>query len=150
MELTDQFVVSATPEAVWDLLWDLPRVAMCLPGCEKVEAIDDTTYKARIVQKVGPFSVAMDLDLTVDEVVDGQRVLLSGSGKDRMGNRLKLTKLSMELDGSGPSTKVAYAIDFNLFGRLASLGSSVIKRKAEAMRVEFTKRLVEELERPAN
>ena len=88
--------------------------------------------------------------MTVDEIVDGQRVLLSGSGKDRMGNRLKLTKLSMELDGSGPSTKVAYAIDFNLFGRLASLGSSVIKRKAEAMRVEFTKRLVEELEQPAN
>ena len=66
-----------------------------------------------------------------------------------MGNRLKLTKLSMEIDAAGAKTKVAYAIDFNLFGRLASLGNSVIKRKAEDMRVEFTKRLIEELDQPS-
>ena len=149
MELTDSFEVSATPAAVWGLIWDLPRVAMCLPGCEKVEAVDDANYKARMVQKVGPFSVAMDIDLKVEEMAEGERVLLSGSGKDRMGNRLKLTKLSMELAASGAKTKVQYGIDFNLFGRLASLGSSVIKRKAEDMRVEFTKRLVQELEQPA-
>ena len=149
MELTDSFEVSATPETVWGLIWDLPRVAMCLPGCEKVESVDDTNYKARMVQKVGPFSVAMDIDLKVEEIAEGERVLLSGSGKDRMGNRLTLKKLSMELDGSGAKTKVQYAIAFTLFGRLASRGRSVIKRKAEDMRVEFTKRLIEQLEQPS-
>ena len=149
MEMTDRFEVKATPEAVWQLLWDLPRVAMCLPGCEKVEAVDDSTYKARMVQKVGPFQVAMDIDLKVDEIVEGVRVTLSGSGKDRMGNRLKLSKLSLELDSSGAKTYVSYAIDYNLYGRLAALGSSVIKRKSEEMRAEFTRRLVSELEQPS-
>jgi carbon monoxide dehydrogenase subunit G len=150
MELTDRFEVSRAPEAVWALLWDLPRVAMCLPGCERVEAVDDSTFKARMVQRVGPFSVAMDLDLKVEEMLEGKRVLLSGTGKDRMGNRLKLSKLSMELDGSGEKTNVAYGIDFTLYGRLATLGSSVIKRKAEDLRVEFTKRLIQEAERPTD
>ena len=148
MEMTDRFEVKATPEAVWQLLWDLPRVAMCLPGCEKVEAVDDSTYKARMVQKVGPFQVAMDIDLKVDEIVEGVRVTLSGSGKDRMGNRLKLSKLSLELDSSDEKTYVSYAIDYNLYGRLAALGSSVIKRKSEEMRAEFTRRIVSELEQP--
>jgi len=121
-----------------------------LPGCEEVEAGEDGNYKARMLQKVGPFTVNMDVDLKVEEIVEGTRVILSGSGKDKVGNRLKLTQLSMELGRNGANTKVAYAIDFTLFGRLASLGSSVVKRKAEDMRVEFTKRLIAELDQLPN
>ncbi len=36
-------------------------------------------------------------------------------------------------------------MDFNLYGRMATLGSSVVKRKAEDMRVEFTRAIIEEL-----
>ena len=146
MELTDRFVATASPEDVWALFWDLPRVAMCLPGCEKIEAIDDTHLQARMVQKVGPFQIAMDLDLIVDEISEGERVVVSGSGKDRMGNRLKLSKLSLELKPGTSGTDIAYVMDFNLYGRLASLGNSVIKRKAEEMRQEFTRRILAELE----
>ena len=145
MELADRFDVPSTPDQVWALFWDLARVAMCLPGCESIEAIDDTAYKARMVQKVGPFQIAMDIDIAIDEMHEGKQVAVSGSGKDRMGNRLKLTRLSLELEERASGTGVAYTIDFTLFGKLAALGSSVIKRKAEEMRVEFTKRIIAEL-----
>jgi uncharacterized protein len=145
MELVDQFDVPSTPDQVWALFWDLPRVAMCLPGCESIEAVDDMTYKARLEQKVGPFKVAMDIDLGVNDMQEGERVVVSGSGKDRMGNRLKLTKLALELAESPAGTDVSYVIDFTLYGKLAALGSSVIKRKAEEMRIEFTKRIIAEL-----
>jgi uncharacterized protein len=145
MELVDRFDVPSTPEQVWTLFWDLPRIAMCLPGCESIEAVDDTAYKARMVQRVGPFQIAMDIDLTIDEMNDGKQVVVSGSGKDRMGNRLKLSRLSLELEPGDSGTGVAYTIDFTLYGKLAALGSSVIKRKAEDMRVEFTKRIIAEL-----
>jgi carbon monoxide dehydrogenase subunit G len=145
MEIADRFDVPSTPGQVWALFWDLPRVAMCLPGCESIEAIDDTTYKARMVQKVGPFQIAMDIDLDIDEMHEGKQVVVSGSGKDRMGNRLKLTRLSLELEERPSGTGVAYTINFTLFGKLAALGSSVIKRRAEEMRVEFTKRIIAEL-----
>ena len=87
-----------------------------------------------------------DLDLIVDEISEGERVVVSGSGKDRMGNRLKLSKLSLELKPGTSGTDIAYVMDFNLYGRLASLGNSVIKRKAEEMRQEFTRRILAELE----
>lgn len=145
MELTDRFEVPSSPGEVWALFWDLPRVAMCLPGCKSIEAVDEFTYRARMEQKVGPFQIAMDIDLSVNEMQEGKQVVVSGSGKDRIGNRLKLTRLLLELQEGASGTEVAYSIDFTLFGKLAALGSSVIKRKAEEMRIEFTKQIITQL-----
>ena len=147
MELTDRFNVSASPAQVWALFFDLPRIARCLPGCEDIREVSPSTYVARIVQRVGPFKVAMDLDLTVDEITEGVRVVVSGGGKDRMGNRLRLSRLALELTGaSDAGTEVRYSMDFNLYGRLATLGNAMVKRKAEEVRAEFTRRIVAELE----
>ena len=147
MEIGDQFSVHASGAQAWELFWDIPRLARCLPGCEAIEAVDDTHYTARVVQRVGPFQLAMDLDLTVDEVVPQQRVVVSGGGKDRLGNRMSLRRLALELRPvSDDETELSYSMDFHLFGRLATLGSAVVKRKAGEMRVEFTKRIIEELE----
>ena len=147
MELTDRFTVQATLSTAWDFFWDLPRLAKCLPGCERIEAVDDSHFKARVAQRVGPFAVTMDLDLAVQELVPEKRVVVVGGGKDRLGNTLKLNALTMDLAAlDDATTEVAYVIDFALYGQLASLGSSTIKRKAEELRVEFTRRLVAELE----
>ena len=145
MELNDSFTVSAPPSEVWALFWDLPRVGRCLPGCEDIQALDDGSYRARLAQRVGPFSVSMDIDLTVEEAVEAERVVVTGSGQDRMGNRLKLSRLSLELNEAQDGTQVHYSIDFALFGRLASLGSSVVKRKAEEARREFSRCIAAEL-----
>ena len=165
MELTDRFTVHASAQVVWDLFWDLPRVAHCLPGCESIEAVDETKFKARFAQKVGPFQIAMDLDLAVEELSPLQRIVVAGGGKDKRGNTLKLNRLIMELapapggetggltpgESNGETdvlTEVSYTMDFNLYGRLATLGNAIVKRKAEEMRIEFTSRITEELEGP--
>ena len=147
MELTDTFEVSAPAARVWELFFDLPRLARCLPGCEEIHAVDETHYRARMVQRVGPFQVAMDLDLEVRELTPGKRIVVTGGGKDRMGNTLKLNRLAMELTPvSDERTEVSYSMDFNLFGRLATMGNAVMKRKAEDTRAEFTRRIVQQLE----
>ena len=147
MELTDRFVVNAAPDDVWDLLWDLPRVAQCLPGCEGIEMIDGEHYRARMHQKVGMFSVSIPLDLEIAGVEHGKRVELKGGGKDRMGNTLRVSNLAMELKNiSDSETEISYLMDFALYGKLATLGNSMVKRKAEEMRMEFTRRIRVELE----
>ena len=145
MDLSDKFTVSAPPSEVWALFWDLPRVARCLPGCEDIQTLGDGRYRARIVQRVGPFHFAMDIDLAVQESIEAKRVVVTGGGQDRMGNRLKLNKLSLELSETEQGTEVRYTIDFVLLGRMASLGSSVVKRKAEETRREFSRRIAAEL-----
>ncbi len=147
MELTDRFTVRASAARTWEVIWDLPRLAKLVPGCEEIQTIDDKTFKAKVSQKVGPFKVTLDLDLAVQEVEPGKMVSVSGTGKDRAGNRLTLNKMELVLDGvSEQETAVSYIIDFNLYGRLATLGAAVVKRKAEEIRVEFTQRLTADLE----
>ena len=147
MELTDRFEVGASPAEAWAFFWDLPRVAKCLPGCEGIETTGGSAYRARMVQRVGPFQVAMDLDISVDEVEPGRRVVVSGGGRDRMGNRLRINRLALELnEPAAERTEVSYELDFHLFGRLATLGNAVVKRKAEETRAEFSRNIAAELE----
>ena len=146
MELSDRFVVKASSQDAWALFWDLPRVAQCLPGCEDIQARGDTGYRAQFAQKVGPFQITMNLDLNVDEMIEEKRVTVSGAGQDRMGNRLKVNRLALELGtSSSGETEVSSSMDFNLYGRLATLGHAVVKRKAEETRAEFSRRIAAEL-----
>jgi carbon monoxide dehydrogenase subunit G len=146
MELTDRFRVQASNSKVWELLWDLPRLASCLPGCESIEAIDDTTYRAHVKQSVGPFKVAMDMDVSLQEVTPERRIVMAGGGDDRKGTRLKLNRAELEVEPvSDSESEVSYTMDLTLFGRMATLGYPVVKRKAGEMREEFTRRIVAEL-----
>ena len=146
MELTDRFAAQASPSEAWAFFWDLPRVGRCLPGCESIEPAGDGAYRARMTQRVGPFRVSMDIVMRVDEAEEGQRVVVSGRGEDKMGNRLHINRLALELSEPSPGqTEVSYALDFNLYGRLATLGNTAVKRKAEEIRAEFSRRIAEEL-----
>ena len=146
MELTDRFAARASPSEAWAFFWDLPRVGRCLPGCESIEPAGDGAYRARMTQRVGPFRVSMDMVMRVDEAEEGRRVVMSGRGEDKMGNRLHINRLALELSEPSPGqTEVSYALDFNLYGRLATLGNTAVKRKAEEIRAEFSRRIAEEL-----
>ena len=145
MELADTFRVQASNSKVWELLWDLPRLAACLPGCEGIEEIDETTYRAHIKQSVGPFKVAMAMDIIIQEVTPKSRIVMAGGGDDRKGTRLKLNRAELEVAPvSDTESEVSYTMDVTLFGRMATLGYPVVKRKAGEMREEFTRRIVAE------
>ena len=143
MELTDSFVVDAPVSRVWQVLWDFPTVAKALPGCEQIEQVDENSYKSKMRQSVGPFRLELDLSLTVVESVPEQRIVFTGAGADRQGNRLKLNRASIELEPASAGTKVTYAANFNLSGKLATLGYPMVKRKARDLGVEFGQRLEE-------
>lgn len=128
---------------VWDVLWDFPRLASSLPGCEQIEQVDANTYKSKLRQSVGPFRLELDLSLTVVESVPEQRIVFSGGGADRQGNRLKLERASIELEPVKDGTRVTYAANFNLSGKLATLGYPMVKRKVRDLGVEFGQRLEE-------
>ncbi len=146
MQIADRFIVQATTEKVWRLLWDFPRLAGCLPGCREIVRVDDTVYRAKMKQSVGPFTLDMDMTFKVVEVEEGRRIVFSGSGQDRTGNRMKLDRATLELDPrSDTETEVAFDADMSLYGKMAALGHSMIVRKSRDIGVEFGRRITEEL-----
>ena len=52
MLIEETFAVRAPIEKVWDFLMDPDASGPCVPGCEKVEVLDDKTYRVRVKTKI--------------------------------------------------------------------------------------------------
>jgi carbon monoxide dehydrogenase subunit G len=62
MKVTREVEIAAPATALWALLWDVPRMVECLPGCVDAREVEPhQRYAARMVQKVGPISLSVPL-----------------------------------------------------------------------------------------
>ena len=147
MEFNLSTDLPTTPEAVWPVLVDVRRIAACIPGCEQVEEIALLShYKAVMKQKLGPFRLEGPAEIFVDEVSPPQRVRAHATGRDRFTGTTFTVNLTVDLvaaDG-GRSTLIVDA-GLSVAGRLASLGHSVIRKRAEENFAEFNQRLKAEI-----
>ncbi len=58
MRFEREIRIGAPTAAVWAFLWDVPRLAACVPGASDVRVTEDgKRYTAVISDRVGPFKV---------------------------------------------------------------------------------------------
>jgi len=58
--MTNSRVIPAPHAAVWAALNDPEALKASLPGCESLERVDDSTWKATLAAKVGDVLVVVD------------------------------------------------------------------------------------------
>jgi carbon monoxide dehydrogenase subunit G len=138
MIFEDRFTVQAPVERVWAFLRDPQQVGPCIPGTERIDVIDDRHYHVVAGARVSFLSVSFAMKVAVTEIEEPVRLVSVAEGMDsRIKERVKLTStLTLEPKGSA-ATEVGYTIDLTVFGKLASLGFSVIKGKARQMATDF-------------
>ena len=132
MRVEKQIVVGANAEQVWQFLWQVERVAGCIPGCGDLEIVEpQKSYRAVVTQKVGPFRVSFPMAIAVTELEAPRRVKVEASGRDsKMGSSLK-GGLDLQLAERGEGqTEINVVADVTVLGKLGTLGQSVIIRKA--------------------
>jgi uncharacterized protein len=150
MIFEDRFTVKAPIDTVWAFLRDPHQVAQCIPGTEKIEVIDDTHYHVVAGARVSFLSMSFSMNVTVTEIDAPRRLVSVAEGSDaRLKERVKLTS-QLDLEAlSATETTLAYRIDLNVFGKLASIGFSVIKGKAKQMADDFASGIRARLEASA-
>jgi carbon monoxide dehydrogenase subunit G len=146
----EEFTVNASTAAVWDFLLDPQRVAPCLPGCERLEVEDATTYRIRLTVKVGILSTTQDLRVTITEAERPRRLVSLGRGEDRkLGSQVEVRN-TLDLDAAPDgATRVRYRTEARVLGRLGSIGDAVMKVKARQLAAEFAANVRAALELPA-
>lgn len=134
------------PEAVWPVLLDFRRVAACIPGCEQVEEVAELShYKAVLKQKVGPFKLEVPAEIFVEEMRAPDFVRARATGRDKFtGTTFNIT-LEVSLQPS-PDAKLNVQAGLQVAGRLASLGFSVIRKKADENFAAFSAQLQQEVQ----
>jgi carbon monoxide dehydrogenase subunit G len=142
MLIKGKFALKAPIEKLWESLLDPVTLASCVPGAEKVERIDDTTYDAVVKQKVGPIKVELKFRNVLTKLEPPHHMALEGDGEDvtKLGHFKQKTTVDLKENENG-EVEVSYTAHVNIVGKLASFGDRVMKRRAKEVEVEFTNNL---------
>ena len=146
MQIKDSFVINAPQAKVWEFLFDIPRLAICVPGVESVEVVDANTYRGRLVVKVGPIRSEFSGTVTLTEISAPERIVGTVDGDDKAGASMVKAGFSGTLRTVENGTEAAFIIDVNLRGRLAQFGGPVITATAKKLTADFARNLRAELE----
>jgi carbon monoxide dehydrogenase subunit G len=139
--------IQAPKDKVWNFIWDVDRFIVCVPGCQEAKTLEEgKLYSATMVEKVGPFRVEFPTTIEVLEREDLSRIKARASGADnKIGSRMKVD-LDVSLAGEGDHTTLAFVANVDVLGKLAALGHSIIKRKADQVLDEFAHAVKDRLE----
>jgi len=132
-----------TREELWPLFADVEQTALCIPGVESVKASGPDTWAGGMKVRVGPVGVNMDGTVTLRERDDkGYRLVIALDARDqRMGAAIQgVLTVSLGETQNGRTPLVVDA-DMNLLGKLAGLGQSIIRIKADDTLKKFAQNL---------
>ena len=150
MRVAREVVVDTPPEALWPLLWDVPRMAACLPGCsEAQEVTPHQRYHARMTQKVGPIGITVPLDVEIVAADPPRHLALSARGRDPVVGAEISMRVTIDCEPAGAGARLVITADGQVLGKLGGLGQSIIQRKAEEALEEFGRRLARAGQEPA-
>jgi uncharacterized protein len=128
VKLENSFEVSASPDAAWDLLMDVPRVIPCMPGAELIETVDETHWKARMKVKLGPISLSFLTDVAREDVDDAERrVRLATKAREERGRGAANATVESSLVSAEGRTQVNIVTDLMLTGMAAQFGRGLIQ-----------------------
>jgi carbon monoxide dehydrogenase subunit G len=140
MEIKGKYTIPAPPDVVWAALHEPEMLAAAIPGCESVEKISDTDFKARATIKVGPVKARFEgkvqfQELTAPEGI-AHAMILRGEGQGgAAGFARGESQVRLSRDGAG--TLLEYDAKAMIGGRLAEVGQRLIDGAAKALADEF-------------
>ena len=148
MRFEERIEVKAPAEDVWGLLWDIERLARCLPGCEAINELEPRRkYAAVVVERIGPFQARFGLELSVTKVDPERFVQLEVTGKDRKLAASMRGVMEARLERRGDEgTGLDIIADIQVTGKIAGLGQVVIKRKSRDVIGRFAQAITAELD----
>ena len=136
MEMSGEERIAAPRDTVWSGLNDPEILKQSIPGCEAIEKVSETEFKATVLVKVGPVKARFNGAVTLSDMDPPNGYTITGEGKGgaagfgKGGARVTLT----EQDGV---TVLAYQAHASVGGKLAQIGSRLIDGAAKKMAADF-------------
>jgi carbon monoxide dehydrogenase subunit G len=150
MLIEGQFTVQAPPEALMRHLFDAEVMASCVPGCERLEALDADRFRSVVVVSLAGITARFDL---LSEVTQREALAVSAVTRGEEGGHASTlqaeTRLTLTPAEAG-GTVVAYRSDVTVTGRLGRFALGMMKKKAQSMGEEFANNLRTRLEALGN
>jgi len=138
LKIENNFEVAAPRQRVWEFIRSAKDVGACIPGCEHVEVVGDGKFKARVRVRMGPIKALFNFDVERLEEREPEYSHYATRGEEggRASRLHAKSKLSLQALDSR-RTKVAYASDISIAGRLGRFGVGMMRKKAADIGAQF-------------
>ncbi len=136
MEMTGEYRIPAPQQRVWDALNDPAVLKACIAGCQQLDKISDTEFKAIVATKVGPISATFRGAVNLSELDAPNGYTLTGQGQ---GGAAGFARMSarVALKPEADVTLLTYAANAEIGGKLASVGSRLVQTVARKNADDF-------------
>jgi carbon monoxide dehydrogenase subunit G len=146
MLIEGKFTMKAPIQEVWDFLLQPGTIVSCIPGAEKMVAIDDKTWEGIVKDKVGIISVKLNFTQTFADVEPPRHLKAVGRGSALGGLGTFTQESIVDLTEVGKDeVEVSYKSTVSLVGRLATFGERIMRAKVDSKGAEFTSNLQKKL-----
>lgn len=148
MNLNDIRDIKAPVTTVWSAILDPEVLKTCIPGCDRLTGSVADGYEAVVTQKVGPVKATFTGLVKISDIVEGKSLKISGEGKGGPAGFAK-GGATVSFEPIPEGTRLTYAAEAHVGGKLAQLGSRIIDGFAKKLADEFFTRFQETVEGPA-
>lgn len=141
MNVSGEFTVKAPRDVVFKTIRDPSSFVKFVDGVSDLKEIDPTHYEAMFETRVAymKFKFAVTVEVTRMEEPSVIEAKIEGTPMGVVG---RLTaKSTTTLTEAGDETKVVYAVESTLAGKLGSIGQPVLRAKAKELEKIFATRL---------
>ncbi len=131
VELNGEYDFAAPQELVWEMMLDPDVLGLTIPGCERLERIDENAFQGRLNLKVGPVQGAFQGKVESSELRPPASFRISVDGNGPAGVvRGEGTVMLEAIEGS---TRIHYDGTVQISGRIASVGQRVMDSSAKSI-----------------
>jgi len=136
MSMQGAVVLPADRAAVWAALNDPEVLKACIPGCQELEKVSDTEFRATAKISVGPVKATFKGNVMLTDLVPPDSYTISGEGQGGVAGWAK-GGAKVRLEDVEGGTNLVYDVEANVGGKIAQLGGRLINGVAKKYADEF-------------
>ena len=137
MTMSGEFVLPADKATVWARLNDAATLQAAIPGCESLDKLSDTDFKAVVKVKIGPVSARFNGKVHLTDIDPPNSYRIAGEGEGGVAGFAKGGATVRLADADGGGTRLSYEVDAQVGGKIAQLGARLIDGSARKLAGEF-------------
>lgn len=138
MEMSGEYRIDAPIDEVWAALNDIEILKICIPGCEELEQASDTEMTAKVALKIGPVKARFKGVVTFENIDAPNGYSIVGEGQGGIAGFAK-GGADVQLVADGDETILTYQAKAQVGGKIAQLGSRLIKSTSAKLADKFFK-----------
>lgn len=131
IKLSGDYHFDAPQDLVWDMFQDPDVLARIMPGCEKLEQVEENVYKGKLKIRVGPVQGVFQGKVELHDLKppNSYRMVVNGRGPAGIVNG----EGNIALSSDGDATMLNYEGEAQVSGRIASVGQRLMDTSAKSI-----------------